>query len=106
MAGDMKNPKRASIIDQDVFAAHKGFIDSVGRAHHGANPSAGLRVETQSHAVIRNPLVVARSEKANGVLDDPSVLLATCQQYLAGNLLEGSIASVVIGIGVGIDGQG
>ncbi len=77
-----------------------------GGSDHLSHEGAGFGVKAESYAVIRDPLVVARFEKTIGRLNDRAILLTISEPDLSSNLLERRVASVVIGIGVGMDGQG
>src|SRR5580698_1688879 len=103
VARHVQNLERAVVVNSDMFAAHKSLVDALCIANHLSHPGTGFGVKTQAHAMIGNPLVIARSIKAIGILDHQPVLLSASQQCLTGDLLERCVAPVVIGIGMGVD---
>src|ERR1700679_4193374 len=95
VARNVQNLERAFIVNSDVFATNKSLVDALRIAHHLSHPRTGFGVKTEAHAMIGNPLVVARSEKKIGILDHETVLLPASQQSLAGDLLERCVPPMV-----------
>src|ERR1700677_1072327 len=104
MPGHMENLQRSLIVNSDIFPTDKGLIDALRRPSHFSHKSAGLRTSAKSHAMIRDPLVVARREETIRRLNHQTVLLTASELDLIGVLLERRVASVMIGVGMSIDG--
>src|SRR5580698_3628315 len=102
----MEHLERTIVVNSDMFAADKRLVDSLRRPDHHSHPGAGFGVKAETDAVIGNPMVVARGEETIGIFNNQPVLLSACQLNLTGYLLESGVASVMIGIGVGVDCQG
>src|ERR1700721_680189 len=105
MAGDMQDLKVTLVVNSNVFSADKGLVDPLWVAYHLSYPFASLRLNTETDSMIGNPLVIARSEEAIRVLDHQAILVAASEQHLTGDLFQGSVASVMVGIGVSINRQ-